>query len=59
VARWRTGGHWGRTLIVEGEGEPDKRGRRQGDRLIGVMDTPELAALVAAAVNEHLDRHQT
>jgi hypothetical protein len=49
--RWRTGGHGGRTIIAEGSGEPDGHGRRPDDRLVGVMDTPELATEVVAAVN--------
>jgi hypothetical protein len=39
--RWRVGRSVGRTVY-------------QGDELIGVMDTPELAALVVAAVNAEL-----
>jgi hypothetical protein len=52
TGRWRVGGHWGRTIIIEGDGPPDGQGRRPGDELVGVMDTPELAAEVVAAVNQ-------
>lgn len=51
--RWRTGGHWGRTIIAEGSGPPDAQGRREGDHLIGTMDTVALARLVVDAVNTH------
>jgi hypothetical protein len=43
---WRTGRSVGRTVYVQATEEPAK-----GDRLIGVMDTPELAERVVAAVN--------
>lgn len=43
---YRTGGHWRRTIIRVGTGLPDEHGRRPGDELVGVMDDPELAALV-------------
>lgn len=43
MAEWRTGRKVGRTLYA-------------GDELIGLMDTRELAAEVAAAVNERVGR---
>lgn len=49
---WRTGRHVGRTIYVQPGDEAD----RARDRLIGMMDTPELAELVVTAVNEHLAR---
>ena len=49
--RWRVGGHWGRTIVAVGTGPPDAEGRRDGDDLVGVMDTPELARMVVAALN--------
>lgn len=38
--RWRTGRRVGRTIYI-------------GDRLVGLMDTPELAARVVQAVNRY------
>ena len=49
--RWRVGGHWGRTIVAVGAGPPDAEGRREGDELVGLMDTPELARMVADALN--------
>jgi hypothetical protein len=43
VSYYRTGRHLGRTVY-------------KGDELIGVMDTPELGALVVDALNAH-DRY--
>ena len=43
---WRTGRKVGRTLYAQQGDTP-----HDSDPLIGVMDTPELAAKVAAAVN--------
>jgi hypothetical protein len=39
MSKWRTGRKVGRTLYI-------------GDNLVGLMDTPELAELVATSVNE-------
>jgi hypothetical protein len=44
--RLRVGRHVGRTIYVQQGDEPT-----DNDRLIGLMDTPELAALVVASVN--------
>jgi hypothetical protein len=45
---WRTGRKVGRTLYVQlGEAPADR------DPLIGVMDTPELAAMAVRAVNAY------
>lgn len=49
--RWRVGGHWGRTIVIEGAGPALDDGRRVGDRLVGLMDTSALADLVVEAVN--------
>lgn len=43
---WRTGRSVGRTVYRQRGDDPAK-----GDQLIGMMDTPELAALVVTAVN--------
>lgn len=45
-AQWRTGRRVGRTLYLQTDREPG-----DSDLLIGMMDTPELAAGVANAVN--------
>jgi len=50
---WRTGRKVGRTIYVQIGDEPS-----DGDPLIGVMDTPELAALVVEAVNAY-SKHDT
>lgn len=46
TARWRTGRKVGRTIYLQVGPEPS-----DDDVLIGVMDTPELAALAVQAVN--------
>lgn len=46
---WRISRKVGRTIYVQAGPEPSDR-----DKLIGVMDTPELAALVIDAVNRLL-----
>ena len=43
---WRVGRKVGRTIYLQAGEEPS-----DDDRLIGMMDTPELAQIVAAAVN--------
>jgi hypothetical protein len=47
---WRTGRKVGRTIYAQQGPEPS-----DSDPLIGVMDTPELAALAVAARNGHDD----
>jgi len=47
---WRTGRRVGRTIYAQQGPEPS-----DSDPLIGVMDTPELAALAVAARNGHDD----
>jgi hypothetical protein len=49
---WRTGRKVGRTIYIQRLSEQPT----DEDHLIGVMDTPELAALVVASVNEALNR---
>lgn len=46
IGVWRNGRHVGRTLYVQVGEEPS-----DADQLIGVMDTPELAAYVVYCVN--------
>lgn len=48
--RWRVGRKLGRTVYVQMGASPD-----DGDLLIGVMDTPELAAHSVAAHNAVLE----
>lgn len=45
----RVGRKVGRTLYIQSGDEPS-----DDDELVGLMDTPELAAIVVAAVNGHL-----
>jgi hypothetical protein len=45
---WRTGRKVGRTIY---DASPPTEANPEGGRLIGVMDTPALAAFVVAAVN--------
>jgi len=47
---WRTGRKVGRTIYTQVGDEPS-----DCDRLIGVMDTPELAQRAVDAVNEATD----
>lgn len=47
---WRVGRHVGRTIYAMGGTEPS----RDTDVLIGVMDTPELAAEAVAGHNARL-----
>jgi hypothetical protein len=44
--RWRTGRTVGRTIYRQAGDVPSK-----ADELVGLMDTPELAAMVVAALN--------
>ncbi len=46
---WRIGSHVGRTVYAQAEDEATKT-----DVLIGVMDTPELAAEACSGHNERL-----
>ena len=50
-SRWRNGRHVGRTLYATSGPEPS-----DSDPLIGVMDTPELAARVVRDHNAALNR---
>lgn len=50
--RYRTGAHWPVTIIEVGAGELDEQsGRREGDRLMGVAQTPGDAARITRALN--------
>lgn len=48
---YRVGGHWGRTIIKVGTLPADEHGRRPDDELVGLMDSPELAARVCELFN--------
>lgn len=43
------------TVVLTGVGPADGQGRRPDDELVGLMKTPELAALVCRAVNGFAD----
>lgn len=51
--RWRTGRKVGRTIYIQTGDEPS-----DDDTLIGVMDTPQLAAYVVAAVENAQRRYR-
>lgn len=54
TGRLRVGGHWNEaltTLIEEGPGPVGPDGRRIGDRLVGMVADPVLAARIVEAVN--------
>lgn len=53
ASRWRIGRNVGRTIYVQYGDAPSK-----DDRLIGVMDSRDLAARVVDAVNAHHDAGQ-
>lgn len=48
---YRTGSHWGRTLIREGAQPADASGRRPDDELVGVVDDPALAERICDLLN--------
>jgi hypothetical protein len=50
---WRVGRSLGRTIYIQDGDDASK-----DDLLIGMMDTPELAELVVAAVNRYLGQTQ-
>lgn len=52
---WRTGGSWGYTIVAEGEGPADERGRRPGDVLVGMALTRAFADQVVADHNASLE----
>lgn len=54
-APWRTGRRVGRTIYVD-DGNPDPN---DGSKLIGVMDTPELAAEAVEAHNRRVSAPHT
>lgn len=51
MSEYRTGGHWGRTIIRVGTQRPDADGRRADDQLVGLMDDPALAERICALLN--------
>jgi hypothetical protein len=54
VSEYRTGNHWGRTIIRTGSQPPDADGRRPDDQLVAVVDSaaPEgLAERICALLN--------
>jgi hypothetical protein len=54
TGRLRVGGHWNEaltTLVEEGPGPVGPDGRRIGDRLVGMVADPVLAARIVEAVN--------
>lgn len=51
MATYRVGKHWERTIVEEGTGVPDEHGHRRGDKLVGVVDDPELAAEIVELLN--------
>jgi hypothetical protein len=48
---YRTGNHWGRTLVQIGTGPEDAHGRRPDDTIVGLLDSASLAAQVVQALN--------
>lgn len=49
---YRTGGHWGITIVREGTQPADERGRRPDDELVAVtMNDPQLAERICALLN--------
>lgn len=55
---WRTGSHWGRTIIREGVGEPDGEGRRFDDELVGVALTEKDGDFIVMCVNLFFRRYE-
>lgn len=55
---WRVGGHWGRTIVVQGHVPSGTAGRRPDDVLIGLVDSAEIAGLIVAAVNYYLAKFE-
>lgn len=50
MTTYRTGGHWGRTIVRVGTQPPDIEhgiSHRPDDELVGVMDDPALAERIA------------
>jgi hypothetical protein len=51
MTEYRTGSHWGRTIVRVGAQPPDVQGRRPDDELVGVVDDPALAERICALLN--------
>lgn len=52
MPEYRTGAHWGRTIIKVGALQPDGQGRRKDDELVGVIDDPVLAERICTLLND-------
>ena len=53
--RWRLGNTWGVTIIAEGDGEADERGRRADDELVAVAQSKDLAGIIIREHNDWLE----
>lgn len=51
MVEYRTGTHWGRTIIRAGVQPADATGKRPDDQLVGTMDDPELAERICSLLN--------
>ncbi len=53
MVNYRTGNHWGTTIILTGSGQPDDQGRKQDDQLVAVImnNDKELAERIVRALN--------
>ena len=52
MKRYRTGAHWGVTVVEYDPREhEDEHGRRPGDRLVCMASSPEDAEYIATALN--------
>jgi len=52
TSRYRSGSHWGRTLIQIGKEPADAEGRRPDDRIVGLIDDPALVERICALLND-------
>lgn len=52
---YRTGSHWGTTIIREGTQPADERGRRPDDQLVGMVTDAGLAERICALLNGRPD----
>lgn len=55
--RYRTGSHWGTTIIRSGDAGPDAEGRRADDRLVAVVVNEDHA--LAQRIVDHLNMFPT
>ena len=58
MTTYRTGNHWGTTIIREGACKPDEQGRRGDDALVAVVvgGDAELAERICGLLNADADR---